>query len=212
LDCESSLVLLIDTIENLFYIDVMDEPKHDLVLALLRSGHTYQEIAERTGLAKATISYHAKKQGLARQRARPRYDWDKVQAYYDAGHTVRECAAHFGFNKSTWSSAVKQGRVKARHASDQFLARLKRGAKLTRVHVKRRLIAVGLLIEECATCGIREWRGRPLALEIDHINGDRHDWRLENLRLLCPNCHSQTETYGGRNRKRRVFQSESHAR
>jgi HNH endonuclease len=56
-------------------------------------------------------------------------------------------------------------------------------------------------------CGISDWHGRPLVLELDHINGAADDHRLENLRLLCPNCHSQTDTYYARNirlrRKRR---------
>ena len=48
-------------------------------------------------------------------------------------------------------------------------------------------------------CGISEWLGNPLALQLDHINGVNNDHRLTNLRFLCPNCHSQTDTYAGKN-------------
>ncbi|MFA9445403.1 HNH endonuclease [Egicoccus sp. AB-alg6-2] len=46
------------------------------------------------------------------------------------------------------------------------------------------------------------WRGRPLSLHLDHISGDPRDNRLENLRLLCPNCHAQTPTHCGKNVQR----------
>jgi hypothetical protein len=52
----------------------------------------------------------------------------------------------------------------------------------------------------CAWCGVTEWRDRRLVLHLDHINGIHNDNRLENLRLLCPNCHSQTDTYSNRRR------------
>ncbi len=51
----------------------------------------------------------------------------------------------------------------------------------------------------CERCGLAEWRGRPLTVALHHINGDRHDNRLENLQLLCRNCHSQTDNFAGRN-------------
>ncbi|TME94715.1 MAG: HNH endonuclease [Chloroflexi bacterium] len=60
----------------------------------------------------------------------------------------------------------------------------------------------GVLASTCAFCGINKWRGESLSLELDHINGDALDYRFENLRLLCPNCHSQTETYSGRKARR----------
>ena len=65
------------------------------------------------------------------------------------------------------------------------------------------LVVAGLLIDECAECGISEWRGRKLVLHLDHINGIGDDNRIENLRLLCPNCDSQSATYCGRNMRKR---------
>jgi hypothetical protein len=67
--------------------------------------------------------------------------------------------------------------------------------------LKNRLLQEGIKIHQCECCGIIEWQGKPTPLELDHINGINYDNRLENLRLLCPNCHAQTDTYRGRNKK-----------
>lgn len=73
-----------------------------------------------------------------------------------------------------------------------------------RVHVKARLIEEGILSERCSICGNRpEWMGKPLPLVLDHINGINNDYRLPNLRLVCPNCNSQLPTTAGKNRKRK---------
>jgi 5-methylcytosine-specific restriction endonuclease McrA len=62
-----------------------------------------------------------------------------------------------------------------------------------------------LLPVRCALCGnTGEWQGKPLTLQLDHSNGRYDDNRLENLRWLCPNCHSQTETFAGRGGVRRA--------
>jgi len=66
--------------------------------------------------------------------------------------------------------------------------------------LKNRLLQEGIKVHQCECCGITEWREKPTPLELDHINGINYDNRLENLRLLCPNCHAQTDTYRGRNK------------
>lgn len=73
------------------------------------------------------------------------------------------------------------------------------GKLTSTVTLKQRLLEAGLLARECAICERDEWNDEPIPLELDHINGDRTDNRLENLRLVCPNCHAQTPTYRGRN-------------
>ena len=65
----------------------------------------------------------------------------------------------------------------------------------SRWSLRKRLIEDGLLKYQCVMCGIHEWKGRKLSLHLDHINGVNTDNRLENLRFLCPNCHSLTPTY-----------------
>jgi hypothetical protein len=68
-------------------------------------------------------------------------------------------------------------------------------------NLKARLLKEGLLINRCYECQSPPvWRGQRLVLILDHCNGDRSDNRLENLRLLCPNCNSQQPTFAGKNK------------
>lgn len=78
----------------------------------------------------------------------------------------------------------------------------KENCKHNRNCLRRFIIKNNLLPYKCAICGTTEWNGKTLSLELDHINGINNDNRLENLRFLCPNCHSQTTTYGSRNQQR----------
>jgi Zn finger protein HypA/HybF involved in hydrogenase expression len=68
--------------------------------------------------------------------------------------------------------------------------------------LKKRLIEEGIKEHKCECCQRTEWNDKPIPLELHHINGDRTDNRLENLQILCPNCHAQTEHYRGKNQVR----------
>lgn len=70
-----------------------------------------------------------------------------------------------------------------------------------RHNLKRRLLEGKYIKYKCECCGLGdEWNGKKIVLQLDHVNGINNDHRLENLRFLCPNCHTQQDTYAAKNR------------
>jgi hypothetical protein len=174
-------------------------PTRQLVAALLGEEISRAEIARRLGIAKSTVTYHARELGLETDtRFANRFDWSLVQAYYDDGHSVRECGRVFGFSTWAWHGAAKRGEVTPRPGFRPLDEVFAPNTRRNRGHLKVRLLRSGLRDGNCERCGISEWRGQPLSVALHHVNGDRLDNRLENLELLCPNCHSQTKNFGGR--------------
>jgi hypothetical protein len=168
-----------------------------IVEELLRFGFTQAEIVAGTGLTKSAIVYHMRNLGKAPdERFNRRYDWDEVQRFYDAGNSISDCQRRFGFSRETFNAARRRGAIVSRPQA-MPLEKLLSGRR-NRSHLKQRLIRLGLKQERCEICGISDWWGKPLSLALHHINGDGDDNRLENLELLCPNCHSQTDNFAGR--------------
>ena len=73
-------------------------------------------------------------------------------------------------------------------------------SEYNRTKLKERLIREGIKEYKCECCGISEWNGKPISLQLHHINGIHNDNRLSNLQLLCPNCHAYTDNYRGKNK------------
>ena len=170
------------------------------VRALLEAGLSRAAIARELSISKPTVTHHANALGFpSDSRGKRRYDWDEVQRYYDAGHSITACQHRFGFSRKTFMDAVKRGKLKTRPQAPPVTIYLVRGDVRHRGNLKRRMIRAGLKENKCELCGIFEWQDKPLALALHHVNGDGRDNHLENLQLLCPNCHSQTENFAGRN-------------
>ncbi|WP_022894305.1 HNH endonuclease signature motif containing protein [Agromyces subbeticus] len=185
---------------------------------LCEEGLTQRAIAERLAVSHTTIRYWLKQHGLRTSGRAPAKPWDP-DAFTKAcaeSRTVAEVLDRIGVSKYSGNyrrAAVMAGRLgvalpvarrgewHARVATprldeDEVRARFRRGdvpqdsASLKRWMTRRLGIAY-----VCVLCRLGpEWNGKPLTLELDHVDGDRLNNELSNLRLLCPNCHAQTET------------------
>lgn len=71
-------------------------------------------------------------------------------------------------------------------------------------NLKTLLYKENIKIAKCEQCGIDQWQNKPAPLQLDHINGIRTDNRIENLRILCANCHAQTPTFAAKNKVKRL--------
>jgi hypothetical protein len=115
-------------------------------------------------------------------------------------HTIRKYMRLWGidtshFKKQGWNGGMTFG---PKRPIEEYLSnkRPMRSWKL-----KHRLLKDGLLEYRCSNCTLEVWLGKPIPLELHHIDGDSDNNALENLILLCPNCHALTDTYRGKNIK-----------
>jgi len=117
-------------------------------------------------------------------------------------HWVKERIAKAGIDISHFNYDVNRNKGLV-YATNEMFAK---DSRVPRERVRATVIKKNLIPYKCAECGFSgKWRGKDVALHLDHINGIANDHRLENLRFLCPMCHAATETYCGKNvRERRM--------
>ncbi|MFI2718853.1 HNH endonuclease signature motif containing protein [Streptomyces collinus] len=118
-------------------------------------------------------------------------------------HISRRIKA-YGIDTSHFKVPTRRGKPWRPRTPEAFLVEqpADRARRVPSDRLKWAMASPGVA-ERCALCGTEAvWRGRPLPLEVDHVDGDWRNNRIENLRLLCPNCHSTTDSYRGRGKGR----------
>lgn len=153
-------------------------------------------------------------------------DKDNLQQMLDASNSIAEVILKIGLslhsnNYKELNNKVKKDKLSLDKLNENRNAKFFKGinkfeleeilienSTYNKQDLKRRIIKENLIDYKCAICtNIGEWNNQKLTLQLDHINGVNTDNRLENLRFLCPNCHSQTDTYTGKNTKREITQN-----
>lgn len=132
---------------------------------------------------------------------------DVIIEAYNSGKSLHETASLLGMTTVTlWRRAksldLKWSNLKRKSFKKIELQNILEGKhpEYQTFKLKKRLLSEGIMENKCNICGITDWNGKEISMQLDHIDGDSHNHKLENLRMICPNCHSQTDTYCGKNK------------
>lgn len=148
-----------------------------LINSVIKECYSFSEVATAIGYGKTSRNINSR-------------SFNKIKRYIEK-HKLD--TSHFNYLGRRRNSGKKY--------SNENIFKL--GAEVSGATLKKRYLKIRNKEYKCDMngCNISEWLGKPIVLQLDHINGISDDNRFENLRLLCPNCHTQTETFAGKNSK-----------
>lgn len=190
--------------------------ERDLIEPLVEAGLTQREVADKLDVSCSTVRHWAKKYNLVFDRARKdnkKYSKEFLEEAVKNSTTFADVLRYCGRKGSGGNishvkrriesldidyshftgQASNRGKISpAKKSPSEILVVLPEGSIRAKVHQLRRALLESGIKHECELCGIgTEWNFKPLVLEVDHLNRNWLDNRIENLRFLCPNCHSQ---------------------
>lgn len=156
----------------------------DILQSYIKESKTYGQVLKRFGLENRGSNSLTLKRRIKNENL-------------DDSTIIKGMRFGGGWNKGT-QGVLSKKLTKEEALSIIFVRNYTGGRK-----VRKYLRQYALIEEKCGECGLsKEWNKKPLVLEIDHIDGDSHNNELTNLRWLCGNCHSQTKTFRGRNKRK----------
>lgn len=192
------------------------------IIEYREKGLSYQEIAKEVGCSKSLVALYCNSeyQEKIKRKKIEQMEYERVicQLIKESDNINQVCKKIWKRPTNTNYSSIKKIISKYNIDTSHFTAGNK-GTKIIRYiddevycenspytnsnSLKKRLIKTGKKEEKCEYCGLTHWNNIPIPLELHHINGKHNDNRIENLLLICPNCHATTENYCGRNKKRK---------
>ena len=175
---------------------------------LILEGCKSYEICKQLSIKPSTVSYYKSKLNLLKSTY-SKYNWKIINQELIAGKSLKELKLKYGFSTSALNLAIKTNKINRSKVPTHRMTALeysdyingKKCSSNTARVLKRKLIKEGKP-EKCdnLSCGLTHWLGQKAPLQLDHIDGDPTNNRLNNLRFLCPNCHFLTPTWGNKKR------------
>lgn len=194
--------------------------KNELMVKMANEGHSIREISKTLKVSFTTVRYWLGKMNIKTSGHNKKNNWsfDRVNEAVLNSYCKSDVLRYLGISlKSGNFQTLDKYLIKYNIDSSNLVYDNKRGnrfktkythsdifcenSKVNRNTLKSNIDKDKLLEYKCSECGLDSiWNGKKINLQLDHINGINNDNRLENLRYLCPNCHSQTETYCNKKR------------
>lgn len=200
--------------ETVRYRDDIDREIHRLFLEEM----SLRDIGDSVNLSYGAVRYRVKRMRITRKGNRPQWSKEKLASTIAESSSFYEVVEKLGLSTQAGTNAyrIKNRALEYGYDFSHFVPRIsvrKPTLSLEEIlvenstytntdRIRKRLIASGMKDSRCESCGASEWMEHKLPLELDHINGIKTDNRISNLKVLCPNCHSITPTWKGRNARR----------
>jgi hypothetical protein len=192
---------------------------------IVKDSKTLASVAKKLGLSSTTSIIKAcERLGISLKHfAHTKYTRDELEKAVSASNSIRQVLLKLELNATGGGSylSIRTNIAKYKLDTSHFTGKLWSKGKalsskrpieyylvedcpvyISSHRLKLRLIKEGIFEQRCNVCGLEKWMGKDIPLELEHKNGKHSDCRLENLEIICPNCHAQTETYCGKNIKR----------